>query len=61
MPFGIYIPISLVVYLIIMLSGYLIYRRGFKFKIPDIVVTVIGLVLPFVVAYIQLPDAMSHF
>ena len=37
MPFGIYIPISLVVYLIIMLSGYLIYRRGFKFKIPDVV------------------------
>ena len=61
MPFGIYIPISLVVYLIIMLSGYLIYRRGFKFKIPDIVVTVIGLVLPFVMAYIKLADALSHF
>ena len=51
---GLFIPITIVIYLIIMLSGYLIYRRGFKFKIPDIVVTVIGLVLPFAAAYINL-------
>ena len=52
---GILLPMMMVTYLIIMLSGYLIYRRGFKFKIPDIVVTAIGLVLPFFVAYIQSP------
>lgn len=58
---GIFLPMEMVTYLVIMLSGYLIYRRGFKFKIPDIVATVIGLILPFVVAYIKLPDALSHF
>jgi hypothetical protein len=50
---GIFIPILVVMYLGVMLAGYLIYRRGFKFKVPDIIVTVIGLVLPFVAEYMN--------
>ena len=50
---GIFLPVMMVTYLVIMLSGYLIYRRGFKFKIPDIVVTALGFALPFAVAYMN--------
>lgn len=50
---GIFVPLLIVMYLGVMLSGYLIYRRGFKFKVPDIIVTVIGLILPFVAAYMN--------
>lgn len=48
---GIFIPLLIVIYLGFMLSGYLIYRRGFKFKVPDIVMTVIGIALPFIAIY----------
>ncbi|MBQ7379775.1 MAG: hypothetical protein IJW70_08910 [Clostridia bacterium] len=39
-------PILMLFYLIFMLSGYLIYRRGFKFKLIDIITTVVGFILP---------------
>lgn len=41
--------IVIVGYVILMLSGYLIYRRGFHFKASDIILTVIGVILPFAV------------
>lgn len=43
--------IHILIYAIVMITGYIIYRRGFKFKFSDGIVTVIGAVIPFLMSF----------
>ena len=43
--------IHILPYAIVMITGYVIYRRGFKFKLSDGIVTVIGTVIPFLMSF----------